>query len=304
MIYSAEDFSNLSQLSQEVRSSGESVSLVIPTLNEARTVGAILDTVLTDLVRNHSVVNEVLVVDGGSTDGTQEVAHERGVSVLDARYGIGGDHWKGGKGLALWRSQFYTRGDIILFIDADIHDFTSRFVAGLLGPFFTPEKPGFVKSFYRRPFLGANGTYQPTGGGRVTELLVRPFLSYFFPAATELIQPLSGEYGFRRSILETLPFYTGYGVETALVVRYIQKYGIERVAQVNMGERRHRNRDVHDLSKMSYAILQTCLELAEEDKAVSLEKLDFSGFRLFSGEEQILDSTLLQDMLPPAREIV
>jgi glucosyl-3-phosphoglycerate synthase len=281
----------------------ESVSVVIPALNEVKTIGKILREITSELIDKHALVDEVLVVDGGSRDGTREEARACGVRVQDSRRGIGGDSWPDGKGLALWRSQFYTTGTIILFVDADTTNFTASFVTAMAAALLKNTSAGFVKSYYERPFVENGGAVTENGGGRVTELLIRPLFSYFFPEATGFIQPLSGEYGFRRSFLENLVFYTGYGVEIALIIDYITGYGADSIVQVDLGKRFHRNRPLQDLSRMSYSILQTFLDLADKKGAVNPEKLDYRGLRQVVQGAVATDTSLRQEVLPPGRKV-
>ncbi|MGM0443580.1 MAG: glucosyl-3-phosphoglycerate synthase [Fibrobacterota bacterium] len=275
----------------------EAISLVIPTLNEAECVGGIIREIENTLMGAVPLVDEILVFDGGSTDGTAEIVGQTSAGFYSAVEGIGGSHWKNGKGLALWRSQFYVHGSVVIFIDGDIQNFTADFVTALIRPFLADPATGFVKAYYERPIM-ENGVLHSRGGGRVTELLVRPIFSYFFPEAAHLRQPLSGEYGFRLDRMRHLLFYTGYGVETSLVIDYIQTYGADTISEVNLGRRVHRNRSLEDLGRMSYTILQTVIDLADATKSVDKRFLDYSGYRCLNGADVELVQDLLQERLP------
>jgi glucosyl-3-phosphoglycerate synthase len=155
----------------------------------------------------------------------------------------------------MWKSLFVLRGDIVLWVDADVTDFHPRFVYGLLGPLLEDPAIGFVKGFYERPL----GEGDPLGGGRVTELVARPLLNAFWPELGDVIQPLSGEYGGRRNVLENVPFFTGYAVEIGLLIDVATRFGLDAIAQVDLHRRTHRNRSVRELSHMAYAVLQGAL---------------------------------------------
>jgi hypothetical protein len=255
------DFSDADALLRAKESAGLSVSVCIPTLDEETTIGAVVRAVRSDLMDAVPLVDELVVIDSASSDGTIAAAEEAGATVHQ-------DHEVhpelgalGGKGEALWKSLFVLRGDLIVWIDADIENFDPRFVRGILGPMLRDPGVGYVKSFYRRP-LGpeAHGALE---GGRVTELCARPLLNLFWPKLAGLIQPLSGEYGGRRELLAEVPFFTGYGVEFGLILDVASRFGVEAMAQVDMEERRHRNRTIPELSRMAYAILQVAARRLE-----------------------------------------
>jgi glucosyl-3-phosphoglycerate synthase len=198
---------------------GHTVSVCFPARDEARTVGGLVEVVRRDLMERVSVVDEILVIDDHSTDGTAEVALAAGAKVVDAaallpEYGAG--H---GKGEALWKSVYASTGDVLVWCDADIVNFDDRFVRGLLGPLLVEPQVQFVKGFYRRP--EADGL----GGGRVTELVARPLLSLFFPDMAEIVQPLAGEFAARRAAVEQVPFVEGYGVDLAILLDVAAAFG-------------------------------------------------------------------------------
>ena len=202
------------------------------------------------------LVDELLVVDDHSSDDTGPVAADAGAKVVVAADILPEIAGAGGKGEALWRSLHASSGDIVLWCDADITDIASRFVVGLLGPLLTDPGISFVKGFYERP--RARGV----GGGRTTELMARPVIATLFPHLSSIVQPLSGEYGGRRELLEQLPFVRGYGVEMGMLVDVAEAVGVKGMAQVDLGTRIHRNRDLDDLGPQALVVLQTALDRA------------------------------------------
>jgi glucosyl-3-phosphoglycerate synthase len=239
---------------------GATVSVCLPARDEAATVGSIVEVLRTELVDRTGLVDEVLVVDDHSRDRTAEVAAAAGARVV-AVDGVLPDLGPGaGKGEALYKSVAASTGDLIAWCDADILDFGPRFVVGLLGPLVTRPEIDFVKGFYDRP-VGDS----PHGGGRVTELLARPAIATMFPHLVSIVQPLSGEYAGRRSLLERLPFVQGYGVDLGLLVDIAEAEGTEVIAQVDLGTRRHRNRPLDELGPQALAVLQTALRRAGSD---------------------------------------
>jgi glucosyl-3-phosphoglycerate synthase len=227
----------------------------LPARDEAPTVGRIVETIRTELVETTPLVDEIIVVDDHSADDTAAVAAAAGATVVDARTTLT-DAAGPGKGQALWKSLHESSGDIVLWCDADISDFGSRFIIGLLGPLFTDPGISFVKGFYERPRTGA------VGGGRTTELMARPVIATLFPHLSAIVQPLSGEFGGRRTLLEQLPFVRGYGVDIGLLIDVADAVGVAGMAQVDLGTRVHRNRDLDDLGPQSLVVLQTALDRA------------------------------------------
>jgi glucosyl-3-phosphoglycerate synthase len=234
----------------------QAVSVCIPAHDEAGTVGWVVRRLRRYLVDKLGLVDEVIVIDDHSSDDTALVAADAGAQVAsaaDIHPQIAGG---AGKGEALWRSLYVSKGDIVLWCDADIADFGSRFVVGLLGPLLTDPGISFVKGFYERPRAGG------VGGGRTTELMARPVIATLFPQLASIIQPLSGEYGGRRELLESLPFVRGYGVEIAMLIDVAEAVGVEGMAQVDLGTRIHRNRDLDDLGPQALVVLQAALDRA------------------------------------------
>jgi glucosyl-3-phosphoglycerate synthase len=241
------------------------VSVVLPALNEAPTVGDVVATVR-PLVG--SLVDECVVVDSGSTDDTIAVARAAGARVVRRQDILPELPVRPGKGEVLWRSLATTTGDVLVFLDSDLVDPDPGFVPSLLGPMLTEPDIHLVKGFYRRPIRIEN-TDVDTGGGRVTELLARPALAALRPELSGVIQPLGGEYAVTRAFAETVPFAAGYGVEIGLLLDAYHRYGLDALAQVNLGVRKHRNRSLQQLGVMARQILGTALArcgVAEPDQ--------------------------------------
>ncbi|MER6124258.1 glucosyl-3-phosphoglycerate synthase [Streptomyces sp. NPDC001795] len=242
----------LHQLMAAKRLSGSSVSVVLPALNEEETVGEIVAVIRHDLMQQVPLVDEIVVVDSGSTDRTSEVAAAAGARVVHRDTILPRIPAVPGKGEVLWRSLLVTRGDIVCFIDADLKEFSSDFVSGIVGPLLTDPGVDLVKAMYDRPLGGAAGQ-----GGRVTELMARPLLNMHWPQLAGFVQPLGGEYAARRSLLEQLPFPVGYGVELGMLVDALHLVGLDALAQVDVGVRKHRHQDGQALGRMAAAIYRT-----------------------------------------------
>ncbi|WP_424212492.1 glucosyl-3-phosphoglycerate synthase [Streptomyces sp. BI20] len=244
----------LELLLERKRASGTTVSVVLPALNEEETVGEIVTAIRRDLIEAPPapLVDELVVIDSGSKDRTGEVAAKAGARVVHRDEILPRIPALPGKGEVLWRSLLVTRGDVVCFVDADLRDFTSTFVSGILGPLLTDPEVAFVKAMYDRP-LGE----LPGQGGRVTELVARPLLNLHWPRLAGFVQPLGGEYAVRRELLERLPFPVGYGVELGLLVDALHTVGLDALAQVDVGVRAHRHQDGQALGRMAAAIHRT-----------------------------------------------
>ncbi|MFE1915484.1 glucosyl-3-phosphoglycerate synthase [Streptomyces anandii] len=242
----------LHQILAAKQRTGQSVSVVLPALNEEETVGDIVAMIRHDLVEQVPLVDEIVVVDSGSTDRTSAVAAAAGARVVHRDGILPRVPAVPGKGEVLWRSLLVTRGDVICFIDADLREFSSDFVTGIVGPLLTEPDVQLVKAMYDRPLGGAAGQ-----GGRVTELMARPLLNMHWPRLAGFVQPLGGEYAARRSLLEQLPFPVGYGVELGMLVDALHLVGLDALAQVDVGVRKHRHQDGQALGRMAAAIYRT-----------------------------------------------
>jgi glycosyltransferase involved in cell wall biosynthesis/nucleotide-binding universal stress UspA family protein len=267
--YHSREFTNLERLVQLKEDQGVSISLALPALNEQETVGNVIQTVKSALFDQVPLLDEMVLIDSGSSDQTREIAAELGVPVYIHQEILPHLSAYTGKGEALWKSLYVVSGDIIAWIDTDIKNIDPQFVYGILGPLLTNPNIRYVKGFYRRPIRQGNKMVAG-GGGRVTELAVRPFINLFFPELSGLIQPLSGEYAGRRQALERLPFFTGYGVETGLLIDILDRFGLEAIAQVDLLERIHHNQPLPSLSKMSFAIMQVVFNRLENQNDVHL----------------------------------
>ncbi len=234
---------------------GRTVSVVLPALNEEETVATVIASIRPLL---GTLVDELIVLDSGSTDATAERATEAGAQVISREQAVPELAPVKGKGEVLWRSIAATTGDIIAFVDSDLIDPDPMFVPKLLGPLLLDEDIQLVKGYYRRP-LRTGGEQDPNGGGRVTELVARPLLASLKPDLTSVMQPLGGEYAGTRELLSAVPFAPGYGVEIGLLVDTYDRYGMAGIGQVNLGVRTHRNRPLIELGVMSRQIVGTLM---------------------------------------------
>lgn len=293
---------------------GRTVSVVLPALNEQDTVGPIVRSImpLTEESDGRApLVDELVVVDSGSVDRTVDVAREAGARTVLGRDVLPELTPKPGKGEVLWRSLAATSGDLLVFVDSDLVDFDPAFVPALLGPLLTEREPALVKGFYRRPLRVAGGSAQTseTGGGRVTELLARPVLSALRPELAAVIQPLGGEYSARRDFLASVPFAPGYGVEIGLLLDVHTRYGLDGLAQVNLGVRKHRNRELPELGLMARQILAAALARCESDSDATRAEHQARGAVPFAQFAQIerawapQESEVLVGDRPPMREV-
>jgi len=237
---------------------GRTVSVVLPALNEQATVGAIVAAIVPLTLGARPLVDELVVVDSGSTDATRILASAAGARVVGRGEVLPEVEPRPGKGEVLWRALAATSGDLIAFLDSDLVDFDPGFVPALLGPLLCARGIAMVKGFYRRP-LRLETSEQDTGGGRVTELLVRPLLAALAPELSGIVQPLGGEYAATRDLLESVPFAPGYGVEIGLLLDTHAALGLDALAQVNLGVRKHRNRSLLQLGVMARQILAAAL---------------------------------------------
>ena len=272
---------NLAALVEAKRSLGYTISVCLPARDEAATVGSIVSRLRARFTGSAAVdgaglVDEIVVLDDGSTDATAAVAEAAGATVVAERDVLPEAGPGSGKGNALWKSLHACRGDLLCWLDADLRNFDADAVTRLLEPLLADSDTVLVKASYARSFEGA-----PTGGGRVTELVARPLVSLLFPKLADIVQPLGGEYAARRDALEVLPFVEGWGVELGLLVDIVDRFGRDAVAQVDLGTREHRNRPVDELAAQSLAIIATALRRADlmhfDQPALELLRFDLAG---------------------------
>jgi len=261
--FHANEFASLKQLLALKEKQGITISLALPALNEERTVGKVITTIKKALMDDVPLLDEIVLIDSDSTDRTRLIAESLGIPVHIHQELLPELGARPGKGEALWKSLLVTRGDIIAWIDTDIINIHPRFVYGIIGPLLLNRNIQLVKGFYRRP-LRVGDKIQAGGGGRVTELTARPLLNLFYPELSGIVQPLSGEYAGRREAFERAVFFSGYGVETGLLIDVFEQFGLRSIAQVDLLERIHRNQDLVALSKMSFAIIQAVLRKIEK----------------------------------------
>jgi glycosyltransferase involved in cell wall biosynthesis/nucleotide-binding universal stress UspA family protein len=268
--FHANEFSDLSRLLDLKRQSGLTVSLGLPALNEEKTIGAVISVLKRALMEEVPLLDEIVLIDSNSTDRTREIAAGLDVPVYIHQEVLpeAGPPLQG-KGEALWKSLHVLKGDIIAWVDTDVSNMDPKFVYGLIGPLLREPRIGFVKGYYHRPLRTRRGI-QHEGGGRVTELTVRPLMNLFFPLLSGLVQPLAGEYAGRREVLEQLPFFSGYGVETGMLVDLLDRFGLYSIGQVNLENRIHRNRNLADLSLTAFAIVQVFLTRLEDRARMKL----------------------------------
>jgi len=248
------------------------VSVVLPALDEQETVGGIVAAIASELLAStggNGLVDELVVLDSGSADETGRRAAAAGATVVHRDDVLPGWPVVPGKGEVLWRSLAATDGDVLVFVDADLRSFSTSYVTGLLGPLLADHTVAMVKAVYDRPLArGGGDLHAPSGGGRVTELVARPLLNLHWPELTGVVQPLGGEYAARRGLLELLPFPTGYGVELALLVDTLEVAGLDAIAQVDLGVRRHRHQPDDRLGLMASEIMQVAMSRLERSGRV------------------------------------
>lgn len=303
--YHHTDFSDLSALVEEKERQGTTISLCIPTLNEEKTIGKEVVLFRSELMKRYPLVDEIAIIDSGSTDRTLEVAKSFGADTYLSEDILPELEPKRGKGENLWKAIYQLKGDIIVYIDADIKNIHPRFAYGLIGPLVYRPEVKYVKAFYDRPLAFSQGV-RPSGGGRVTEILVRPLFSLFFPELSAIIQPLSGEYAVRREVLEQIPFPIGYGVETSHLIDVLQLFGMEAFAQTDLDQRVHRNQDTRSLGKMSFGILQTFFKRLISLGVITDDLALETVLRQFQVKEELFESvdiTIVEEERPPMNSI-
>lgn len=251
-------FADVRALVEAKKQAGLRISLCIPTLNEELTIGRVVSVCKRELSERCGLIDEIVVIDSGSTDRTVEAARGAGAEVHFSGDILPGHGYRLGKGENLWKAVYQLSGDIICYVDADIANIHPRFVYGLVAPLIYQPELQYVKACYERPLASLSGV-RSSGGGRVTEILVRPLFALFYPELTQLLQPLAGEYAVRRGVLESIPFPIGYGVETSHIIDVYQRFGMAAFAQTDLDQRVHRNQSTGALGRMSFGILQSFL---------------------------------------------
>jgi glucosyl-3-phosphoglycerate synthase len=233
---------------------GQTTTLILPTRNVADTIGPILASVAA-LRERTGLIDQVLVVDADSPDGTADIARGYGAEVYSENALMPAYGPCLGKGDAMWRSLSVARGDLVMFADGDTRDFSEHFIYGTLGPLLARPGIRFAKAAYRRPFTQHSESVTD-GGGRVTELMAKPLLNLYRPELAGFVQPLAGEFAAPRSLFTSLPFLTGYGVELALLIDVLGVVGLPAMAQVDLGSRQNRHQPLWDLTRMSSTVLR------------------------------------------------
>jgi glucosyl-3-phosphoglycerate synthase len=299
-------FNDLKQLVDIKEQKQLKISLCLPTLNEEKTIAKEIVIFKSELMTRYPLLDEIIVIDSGSTDHTREIARDFGADVYEATDILPHLEQFKGKGENLWKALYITKGDIIVYLDADIKNIHHRFAYGLIAPLLLNEQIKYTKAFYDRPIATSDNKVRPTGGGRVTELVIRPLFSLFFPELTQILQPLSGEYAGYREIFEQIPFPIGYGVETSMILDIYHRWGLDVMAQVDLEKRVHHNQDTKALGKMAFAILKTFIS---RKAALGLIELNESMFDEMI-QYQIIDNQIKPDTVeirgyerPPMIEI-
>ena len=279
----------------EAAKAGRTVSVVLPALNEEETVAAVVDTIHPLL---GGLVDELIVLDSGSTDATAERATAAGARVISREEAIPGLDPVAGKGEVLWRAVAASTGDLIAFVDSDLINPDPAFVPKLLGPLLMGDGLHLVKGYYRRP-LRTSGSEDANGGGRVTELVARPMLAAMRPELTGVIQPLGGEYAGTRELLSAVPFAPGYGVEIGLLLDTYDRLGLSAIGQVNLGVRKHRNRPLVELGERSRQIVGTMLNrcgMVDSGAGLTQFRVDGDSFVSFSTEVSLTDRPAIDSL--------
>ncbi len=302
--YHHSQFWDLKKLVELKKKQNLKISLCLPTLNEEKTIGKEIIIFRSELMERYPLIDEIAVIDSGSDDNTLKVAKSYGADTYLADEILPNLETKKGKGENLWKAIYQLEGDIIVYVDADISNIHPRFVYGLVAPLIYREEVKYVKAFYDRP-LALSGNVRTSGGGRVTEILVRPLFSLFFPDLTGMIQPLSGEYAVRREVLEEIAFPIGYGVETSHLIDVYHKFGLDAFAQTDLDKRVHENKPTPALGKMAFGILQTFIKRAKSLGVI--DKADHEKIlRQFQVKEDQYEQNLIEiieEERPPMIEI-
>ena len=277
------------------------VSVLIPARDEAATVGAIVATLRAELMGDVPLVDEIVVIDSHSSDGTAQIARAAGATVFHVDDIVPQAGTRTGKGEAMWKALAVTSGDIGIYLDADVQDFTADFVIGLLGPLLLEDELVFVKAFYDRPW--SSGPARSSGGGRVTELVARPLILDRVPLLSGFVQPLAGECAFRLDAVIDIPFVSDYGVDIGLMIDVLRRHGLSAMAQVDLGLRRHRHQDLAALSAMTQHV-QAAFDLRAEPGLA--QQIDSTAvvFRRDADQMQMSERTTTTVVRPPMTDVL
>lgn len=289
------EFKDIERLVNAKKRKKCSISLCLPTLNEEKTIAKEIVIMRSELMTRYPLIDEIVVIDSGSADKTRQIARSYDATVYQADDILPHLERFKGKGENLWKALYVTRGDIIVYIDADIKNIHHRFAYGLLGPLLLSDRVRFTKAFYDRPISMGDNKLHPTGGGRVTELVTRPLFSLFMPDLTQFVQPLSGEYAGYRDIFENIPFHIGYGVETGMLIDIYEKWGLDVMAQVDLDRRVHKNQDTKALGRMAFVIIKTFLNRVQKLNRVVIKQKIFN---------EMIQYSLIRDMLQPQMHLL
>lgn len=254
------DFVRIHRLVKKKQQQKLTIGVCIPTKNEEKTIFDIVSQIKKELMDKEPLLDQLIVMDSASEDNTVKLAKKAGAEVYQVHdvlpdVKLPGELPKWGKGENVWKSIYVLDTDILAWVDGDIENFSPRFVYGVIGPLLVRPDLGLVKGFYQRP-IKIDGVLHREGGGRVTELCLRPLLNIFYPELSRVLQPLSGEYAVRREIIEKIPICVNYAVETAMLIDIYKKWGLEVIGQVDLKERIHRNSPLRQLSKLAFGIMQ------------------------------------------------
>ncbi len=260
------EFGNARQLGRAKRERGLTVSLILPTRNVAETIGSVLDEVDYLCRPDIRLIDQVVVVDADSPDGTADIARYHDVEVYSENALMPEFGRAHGKGDAMWRGLSVATGDIIAFADTDTGNFCRQLVTGVVGCLITKPEIQFVKAAYRRPYTQETVSV-PDGGGRVTELTAKPALNLLFPELAGFVQPLAGEFAATRDLFYSVPFLTGYAVEVGMLIDVLDACGLQAMAQVDAGMRKNRHQDLSNLSRMGYSVLRAVLTRAMQGRS-------------------------------------
>lgn len=296
------DFIQIHRLVKIKQKQNLSIGVCIPTKNEEKTVSHIVKIIKEELMNQHRLVDELIIMDSASKDNTAKLAKEAGAEVYQTHEVLSQVNLKElppwGKGESIWKSIYVLNTDILIWVDGDIENFNSRFIYGLCGPLLNRPDLGFIKGFYQRP-IKIDNVLHLSGGGRVTELCLRPLLNIFYPELSRVLQPLAGETSIRREIIEKIPICINYAVETCMLIDIYKKWGLEVIGQVDLKERIHRNQSLSQLSKLSFGLMQAVFNRLDIHGKVKLLREPLWK----KGGYDFKNIKIIEDQRPPICEI-